>query len=176
MKLYAGKKRLAMRMLPALHRRLIEWALTIKPGQYIGTCDGCNRKVAKIDFVEWRNEGLWRRSRPNKTWFVAEVTFEDTHGYLHHCPGGGCAYPAETPEEVTRYFREWAFAKESEEFLAHWYVGQRDKIEAGLAKLRRFQDALRTGAPIVDEHGELLPEFDKHESAGQQQHLEILNL
>ncbi len=161
MKLWVGKKRLAMRRMPAQHRRLMQWALSVKPGDYVGTCEGCNRKVAKIDFVDWVNEGTWR-GRPNKTWFVSEVSFEDTHGRLHHCPGGGCAYPPETPEAVTSYFRGWAFDKGSEEFLSHWFAGQPEKIEAGLARLREFQEALRSGAPIVDEHGELLPQFDRH--------------
>lgn len=161
MKLYKGKKRLAMSMMPARHRKLMEWALSIKPGDYIATCEGCNRKVAKIDFIEWRNEGWWNRCKPNKTWFVGEVSFEDTHGNLHHCPGGGCAYPAETPQEVTEYFRAWAFDKASEEFLFSWWGKDQDTINEGLETLRKFQEALRTGAPIVDEHGELLPEFDR---------------
>lgn len=163
MKLWKGKKRLAKRMLGSRlgsRFRLLTWALTIKEGDYIATCEGCNRKVTKIE-VDWRNEGIWRRSRANKTWFVDEVCFTDTRGRLHFCPGGGCAYPAETPEEVTAYFREWAFDECAEERIRHWNGEDIERAERQIAEMNVMRVALQEGRPIVDEHGELLPEFDK---------------
>ena len=160
MKIWRGKKRLAMKAMTRQRRKLMEWAVSIKPGDYIATCEGCNRKVAKIDFVGWANEGD-RRRRPNKTRFVFEVAFEDTHGRLHYCPGGGCAYPAETPQQVTDYFRGWAFDPGVENHISVWLSGDKAKIDDSMARLRRLRDALTNGRPIVDEHGELLPEFDR---------------
>lgn len=172
MKLWKGKKRLAKRMLgrrafsvenPNNHVRLLRWAMSVKVGSYIGTCEGCNRKVADIE-VDWNNEGFWSRSKANKTWFVSEVCFTDTRGRLHYCPGGGCAYPAETPEEVTAYFREWAFAEDAEGRIRHWNGESVDGIERTnrqIAELHELQLALREGRPIVDVHGELLQAFDR---------------
>jgi hypothetical protein len=162
MKLYKGKKRLAMRMMSARHRDLMQWALSIRPGDYIATCEGCNRKVAKIDFIEWRNEGWWSLRRPNKTWFIGEIDFLDTHGRLHACPGGGCAYPAETPEQVTNYFRESILDPGAEEQIRFWFGKDQAAIDKALAHNQKFKDAFKSGKSIVDNHGELLPEFDSH--------------
>lgn len=167
-KLWKGSKRLAKRLLgrrafsinnPNNHVRLLRWALTIKEGDYIATCEGCNRKVADIE-VGWNNEGFWSRSKPNNTWVVSEVGFTDTRGRIHYCPGGGCAYPAETPEEVTAYFRGWAFDGDPEGRIRHWNGNDHERTNKQIAELRVLQEALRSGRPIVDEHGELLPEFD----------------
>jgi hypothetical protein len=167
-KLWRGKKRLAKKMLgprafsidnPNRTVRLLRWAMTIKPGDYIATCEGCNRQVASIE-PQWKNEGRWRRCKLNKTWFLSEVCFTDTRGRLHYCPGGGCAYPKETPEEVTQYFREWA-APGQEDSLRQWFGEEHDALQKSLEDLEKLRAALRDGRPIVDEHGELLPEFDK---------------
>jgi len=104
MRWYKGKKRLAKKLL-GKQLWLIKWALTIKPGDYIATCEGCNRKVTEVEY-DWINEGLFRRGKKNKTRVICEVRFTDTNGQWHNCPGGGCAYPAETPEQVTAYFKE----------------------------------------------------------------------
>lgn len=42
-KLWKGKKRLAIKLgiKNRRHQELITWALSIKPGDYIATCEGC---------------------------------------------------------------------------------------------------------------------------------------
>lgn len=166
MKLWRGKKRLAKKVLGRLNSRsntLIQWALTVKPGDYIATCEGCNRQVAKVE-PSWYNVGQWLHGRPNKTYFLHEVVFTDTRGRMHPCPGGGCAYPAETPEEVTKYFREWAFETAGEDRLRQWYGEDdesADRLNHAIEQLKKFREALTSGQPIVDAHGELLPEFEE---------------
>jgi len=159
-RLYKGKKRLAKKLLAPRRQKLLLWALSIKPGDYIATCEGCNRKVEKIE-ESWANEGGWRRGKPNKTWVLNEVVFIDTNGRMHHCPGGGCAYPAETPEEVVDYHKEWAFYEKREERIRFWYGKDVDRAEKSIAHWLTMKEALESGKPIVDEHGELLPEFDR---------------
>lgn len=147
MKLYRGKKRLAAKFLHSDRQKDLEWALTIKPGDYIGTCEGCNRQVVSIRQI-WRNEGQHSRGKSNKTWFLDEMVFIDTHGHLHYCPGGGCAFPAEPPQKVTDFFRGF-FANPD---LAISLVSK---------SCQAFRKAFQEGRPIVDVHGELLPEFEE---------------
>lgn len=158
-KLYKGKKRLAKRFLRGGDQRILLWALSVKPGDYIATCEGVNRKVAEVE-PEWINEGWWCRSKPNKTRILREVRFTDTRGRWHHCPGGGCAYPAQTPEEVTDYWRDYAFDEREEDRIRHWYGKDEERIQKALAYQARLRGALEDGQPIVDEHGEFLPEFE----------------
>lgn len=158
-RLYRGKKRYAKRLYPGRSEQLLLWALSVKPGDYIATCEGCNRQVVSKE-IDRANEGHWNRNRPNKTSVIHEVVFTDTRGRWHYCPGGGCAYPAETPEQVTQYFREYILHPEAESEIRTWYGKDTDSINKALERHHRFKDALLTGRPIVDAHGELLSEFD----------------
>ncbi len=99
MKLYKGKKRLAKYFLPPWKQRILKWALSLKVGDTIGTCEGRNRTIKEIQ-IEWANEGKWRRGRPNKTWALADVIFTDENGRWHHCPGGGCVSEPYTEKEL----------------------------------------------------------------------------
>ena len=103
-KLWRGKKRLCKPMLCG-DSKILNWALQVKVGDYIGTCLGHNRQVAKIEYL-WQNEGLWRRFKKNRSWFLEEVIFQDTTGGSHACPGGGCAFPPEPVEKILRYYTE----------------------------------------------------------------------
>lgn len=100
-KLYRGKKRLCKKLL--FRPKMLKWALTVKVGDYIGTCLGHNRQVAKIEYL-WINEGLWSRCKQNRSWFLEEVIFQDTTGGSHTCPGGGCAFPPESVEQILEYW------------------------------------------------------------------------
>jgi len=142
-------------------RRLFKWALEVKEGDYIGTCEGCNRKVTEIeaDFIDV-NEFREKPHTGPETFILYEVQFTDTNGRWHHCPGGGCAYPAKTPEQVTAYFREWAFYEKREERIRHWHGKDERAAEKVIADWQKLLKALKSDQPIVDEHGELLPEFD----------------
>lgn len=158
-------------------RKLLKWAMSIKVGDYIATCEGCNRKVTEIEpeYVELETyldeeSDLGRlvfgeRVEPTGTLVLDEVRFTDTNGRWHHCPGGGCAYPAETPEQVTKYFTDWAVDPGREKQIRHWWGEKPENAERLQQELDSWQQMLRAitaGAPIVDEHGELLPEFDKN--------------
>lgn len=151
MRLWYGKKRLALKFI-GWDRKILAWAMSVKPGDFIATCEGCNRRVTEVQ-PKWANEGYWKRGKPNRTWIVHEVQFTDSHGRWHYCPGGGCAYPKQTPAEVTAYYRHIALDKPNIAMEKDW--GWFDRFE-------RIRQALRTGAPIVDEFGEFLPEFDHH--------------
>jgi len=161
--LYKGKKRLAKKRLPVWSRRILQWALTIKSGDYIGTCEGCNRKVAEIELI-YVNEGEFYRCKPNKTRLLHEIEFTDTRGQLHFCPGGGCAFPKETNEQITRLWSEWAFDEKEkrEERIRHWYGKDTKRIENLITYWQKLNKALQAGHPILDKHGELLPDFDSN--------------
>lgn len=93
-KIYNGKKRVAYKYIVKSYIPILKWALTVNVGDYIATCEGCNRKVASIKY-EFTNIGKQR--------VLNEVVFEDTNGGIHYCPGGGCAYPKETRDQVVAY-------------------------------------------------------------------------
>ncbi len=107
-KIFHGKKRLCKK---SIRRdwRILNWAITVKVGDYIGTCTGTNAQVAKIEY-HWANEGA-RRYKPNRSWYLDEIGFHDTKGGFHFCPGGGCAFPPESPEQILKYYQEnWPLA------------------------------------------------------------------
>lgn len=140
-KLWRGKKRLAVPMVNEsdIDTQLLRWAMTVKPGDYIYTCEGCNRKVEEIE-VLWANEGLWNRRRRNNTYFLREVEFTDTHGRIHDATN--CAYPPVSVESIVKYFREFP--------VEEWEP-------KGFILPPALKEALRSGAPITDVHGEFLP-------------------
>jgi len=129
----------------------LEWAIAIKPGDWIGTCEGCNRQVTEVEPI-WVNEGRFRRGKPNKTRVVFEVRFTDNHGRWHYCPGGGCAFPPESVEKIEAYYKAWVADAKKEDL--QWDDG------TFRARLARMEQAFAEGRPIVDSHGEFLPEFD----------------
>lgn len=155
--LWKGRKREAKRLLGGVKRQeQLRWAMSIEPGDYIGTCDGCNRQVTDVE-IGVSNAGTWLRGRAGRTEVVTEVRFTDSLGNWHFCPGGGCAYPPKTPEAVTEYFRGWAY--NSEDMLRDWFGSDEKRLQHSLDRMRSMREALVSGQPIVDEHGELLPEF-----------------
>lgn len=149
-RLWRGKARLGR---DAYLVRNLAWTLQLKVGDYVATCEGHNRKVAELRF-HWRNEGVSRRRRPNRTWYLSEVEVIDSRGRYHTCPG--CVWLKETPERVTAYFKGWI-----EELARSEAEGVEFQLgEDGAARLRAMATALDAGQPIVDEFGELLPAFD----------------
>lgn len=131
------------------HKRLIKWALSVKPGYYINTCDGCNRKVASIDFIDYDDNNQ-----------VREVSFMDTHGRLHHCPGGGCAGPPWTYDAVLNFYKEhylsdWIIAS-----TKTWFGEDKKALSKALKRIRKIRKALNSDTPIIDEFGEILPEYE----------------
>lgn len=158
-RLWRGKKRYAMRLFSrfgADYVRMLRWGLTVKIGDYIGTCEGVNRKVAKIE-PWWFDEGMFMRGKRSGTTFLREIMFTDTRGRTHYCPGGYCAYPQETPEQITEFFRNWT--SNNGEILRNVY-GSTSIADAAIARAEAIKTAISCGLPIVDSHGELLPEFE----------------
>jgi hypothetical protein len=156
-RLWTGKSRLGKKIV-GRYRKILEWAVTIEPGDWIATCEGCNRQVTDIE-IYWINEGLSRTTRnyeaghrKNKTWAVEEVRFTDTRNRWHSAPGGGCAFPKETNEQIEAYYKAWI--KQAKQDKLMW---DDEKFHARLAKM---EQAFASGLSIVDENGQFLPEFD----------------
>ena len=143
-------------------RDLLLWALDVRVGEYMATCEGCNRKIAskELIYVDADQYGDEDWEQDDDTQILHEVTFIDSRERYHTCPGGGCAYPKETPEQVTPYFKDWAFNEEVETGIRRWYGKETEKLEKVIADRDRMQAAFNAGRSIVDEHGELLEEFD----------------
>lgn len=167
-RLFRGDKATALKYFGnrARDAELLLWALDVKPGEYIATCEGCNRRVAeskpRYTYVHVYVEGV---PETDETQVLHEVRFTDTKGKWHHCPGGGCAHPKQTPEEVTEYQSEWAFDPEYPENLKEWYGTSAEagpRIERAKAKWIQMRETLERGEPIVDNFGELLPQFDNN--------------
>lgn len=152
-KIWRGKKRLAIKLGSHKpdHIEMMVWAMSIKPGDYINTCGGCNRQVAEIE-PRWENEGHWSRSKPNKTWVLFEVGFTDVRGQYHICPGGGCAGPKYSLDElmIEKMFLYGNEQRIAEAKVGGWWDERHDRI----------YQAIKSGKPIFDEFGEFLPQFD----------------
>ena len=148
-KTWRGKSRLAKKYYG--RSKILDWAISINPGDWIATCEGCNRQVANIEY-EWCNVGDWfKKPRDASTWVLREVIFTDTHGTTHCCPGGGCALPRESIEAIEAYQKEWA-----DYILNNSERHSKETIEAA----SRNNDALKNGGSVVDKNGEYLPLFD----------------
>ena len=136
--LYKGKKRYVYSLVKRNWGNvLLLWGLTVKPGDYIGTCEGFNRKVESIQY-DWGDIGCWNNDKRNGNWFLYEIDFTSTSGRMHSCPGGGCAFPPETNEQIKDY----------------WLRADFSDPEPSWVKL---QNSIREGMPFLDEFGEILP-------------------
>ena len=145
MRVWRCRKRLAKKLCHPASWRLQEWMRSVAVGDYIATCDGCNRKVAGIEYLvrRWRGHKVISHLK-----IMDEILFTDSRGHWHHFPGGGCAYPVEDRETVISYFRE----------LTHDAELMNSFDTNG--RLTSIKDALDSGVSIVDDYGELLPEFE----------------
>jgi len=150
-RLWRGKKRLALSFL-GKRISIIDWALGLKGGDYVATCEGCNRRVKEINTL-WINEGRFKRCKPNKTLIVYEVEVIDSNDNSHYCPGGGCVFPKQSVEEINAYYLECGRMLELHPNWLDGWVEMR-------ANLLKKIEAVQTGQPIVDEFGEFLPKFD----------------
>lgn len=110
-RLYRGKRRFNAKFIRYTAKHL-SWALDLKPGDYVATCEGCNRQVKEIQ-ISWSNTGdfnkNWHKkntkeSRQTQHWFINEITVIDTHGNSHGV--GYCCYPKETRQQVIDFFKE----------------------------------------------------------------------
>lgn len=155
-RLWVGKKRLCYPLIRIFDEEMLRWACGVKVGEYIGTCEGHNRKVAAID-PDWSNVGSWRGRGEKRLqhYFLREVVFTDTKGSWHYCPGGGCAFPAETPEQITEDKRSFYSAVLNDEI--EYYKD--DLIKQQYAE--KIMNRLTHNLPIVDEFGKIISELDR---------------
>jgi len=144
--LYKGKKRYVYsrirRNCRDWHGKVLLWGLTVKPGDYIGSCEGFNRKVESINYV-WEDIGHWNNDKKNGHWFLYEIEFTSTSGRMHCCPGGGCAFPPETNEQIKEY----------------WLRSNWSDPEPSWVKI---QNSIREGMSFIDEFGEILASFSEY--------------
>ena len=117
-RLWKGKRRLFM---PKFRNQytLYEWALSIKVGDYVAVCDGCNRKVKEIKYIAERLPiyRSWKKidacfdvlkciPERRKGYYIKEIIMVDLNGNQHIFPGGGCVLPKETNEEIYSFHKE----------------------------------------------------------------------
>ena len=153
-KLWRGKKRIALKWLASWEKPQLEWAINIKPGDWIGTCNGCNRQVVDIQY-RWYSSRCYNPCGTNiKTQIISEVRFEDTNGRWHYCPGGGCAFPVESIDEIESYYKGWIKLAKKDTSALCWDDG---KFES---ELKRMEKIFNAGDSILDNNGQFLPEFD----------------
>lgn len=147
MKLYRGKWKYARRhYYGSMSMARLQWALSLKPGDYISTCEGCNRYVTSIK-VTWCNDGRWRYGKSNKHSFIEDVEFTDSKGRVHYLSGHGCVMPQESEQELMQGYHEG---------LQYWEGHELTERQ------QMFKEALESGKTILDCQGELLPEFDRY--------------
>ncbi len=102
-------------------RALMEWAVNVKPGDLYHGCDAYNHVVSKSEiyygivametddetgevYGPCFNKHIKTNDLDNHSdWIVVEVDFQSEDGSCHTCPGGGCAEPPASLEEV----KEW---------------------------------------------------------------------
>jgi len=147
MKLYKGKKRIAMKrsrehagiaswILKDHEKQLIQYLSTAKPGDLIGACTGYNHYIAKIEFQ-------WAPSKNKKNRWVQNIRVIDDTGRWHWFSSAGCIQMPYTREEIESEIlemdteEEWAWIKESEEW----------------SEIKKNIETLKNGNHVVDEKG-----------------------
>lgn len=148
MKIYRGKIRLAKAAIGNKNFREITEACSLKIGDYIGTCEGFNRKIHKIEY-SWMNLNQELGHKPGRTEVIYEVNFVDRNGGMHFFPSPGCVNAPKKPEDIQRWFN--GFINSGHMGLCGFSV----KIE------REMRNALESNQLITDSFGEILPKFDK---------------
>lgn len=151
-KIWQGNSKLARKY--SSYDPMLSWAITIKKGDWVGACDGCNRQVADIQY-EWSNVGSYFiKPRQTNTWVLTDVIFVDTHGRKHYTIPGHCVFPKQSCQEIENYFRSWIECVEEDPACLNWDNGKFGK------RLSAINEAFKTGGTIVDKNGQLLPLFD----------------
>lgn len=146
MRLYKGSKFAFYRRTSKNTRKLLSWAVSLKPGDVFGACSGFNHIVKTINPIWGRHSDYnFVGKGGHKTYYVVEVEIEAIDGSFHVCPGGGCAHQPYSVKEIHEYWNSM-----SDKFLNEW-------DESGYWK--KIVEAARAGKPITDDKGIMLPEF-----------------
>lgn len=109
MKLCKNVKRGTFRKLYKSNYEMWMWAINLKEGDLVNTCQSKWNRVVKEIKIYWEKQEFpetkkgWKY-RPGSL-LVDAICIEDTCGYSHYFPGGGCVGKPETfsKEEIESY-------------------------------------------------------------------------
>lgn len=135
MKHYKGKKRICLKRLNKTYQRRLERFLQYKIGDYISTCEGFNRQIAKIELE-------WQPIRPgSRNLYLSDIVFWDSNGGCHWVSGPGCVEKAETNDEIIQSWMEWI------DYHGDYVFGD---------YARKLKTAIGASQPVLTEFGEPL--------------------
>lgn len=139
MKFY-HKARKAWHSLSKQQRKNLRWAVTLKPGDIVASCEGFNCIVASATVIKIYKTGSvgYAYCSTGNGWIINEVEVIDTNGLIHYFPS--CLYRPETVAEIMCWWNDMQSI-----------TSEKDKF----GKLIRSR--LNNDLPIVDERGVLLP-------------------
>ena len=123
-KFWKGKKRLACKAMPKAWTERLNWGLSLKVGDIVGTCEGSNRQIEDIKYV-WSNYGSSSNS------WVSDVLIFDRNHNKHYLKIDNCLSLAYSLNQVVNYYENLNI-----EFVNWEMKGWRDTMEdASLFKL-----------------------------------------
>lgn len=144
-KFWLGKKRVACKAAPKLWQQRLSWGLSFKINDYIGTCEGCNRKIIKIEYV-WSNYGDSTNSgKGNHNYWISDIVYTVSGGMKHYLKGSNCVRENYSISEIVKYFSS---------------IDNRNNIQLIKDQIELIQVALKNKMQITDQFGELLPEYE----------------
>ena len=150
MKLYKRYSRLKYRRI--ISRKLevrLRWALKLVPGDIINDCSGFN-KVLKEIFP------IYRESK--RGWAITGVDFT-TEPYNGGCSLFHCGVEPEVPRDVLEnHYESNSFSDDS---IRKWYGEDTTTADKWIALKNKRINVVKSGGHFLDEHGVLLPEFER---------------
>lgn len=120
MRLYRGRitKRFAKKYLGKRIWKKLQWAITLKEGDVVHTCDGYNKNITKIEF-EYIDH-IRGKSMKGRTLIVdCVLNFEDDSV----CSVTHCCSPAWTKEQIIQNNEFW-FTSDGEKIANDYWGGQ----------------------------------------------------
>lgn len=151
-KLYKNVSRfVAKRMLRTRYRKLVQWGLTLKPGDLINDCSAFNVRIIEIDqdIIYYHNG-----------WVIVDISFMTTP-YGGRCSLINCGVePAKPRDVLEQEHLKWIKSYISTGALARWYGGENtEEYKINLDRYMKEIDTLESGNHITNERGMILKEF-----------------
>lgn len=140
---FSGKKRICKKYSFLATEPNLKWLLSLRLGDYIGSCSGYNVKIAKVEY-HWNYPHARVSGRRLNQLVLDDILFVDDTGRHHYASGPGCVDRPYSLEQIHAGIKGWF----SEENIALGWVS-RDRFEI-------VQKRFAEGLPFVDEHGVLL--------------------
>lgn len=140
---YSGKKRICKKYSYMATKPNLKWLLSLRTGDYIGSCSGYNVKIAKIEY-HWRYPHARVSGRRIDQLVLDDILFVDDTGRHHYASGPGCVARPYTMAVILAGIEEW-FSEAN--VIAGWV--SKDRLEI-------VQKRFAEGLPFVDERGALL--------------------